>query len=109
MRISRMRLDRDAREILVYDDQDRHALTISDIPAQAFAYQLGNRSALEWVVDQYRVKVDKRSGIVNDPNRADDPQYIIQLIGKVIAVSVETVEIVDGLPDLDLLPMREEI
>jgi len=38
----------------------------------------GNRSALEWVIDQYQVSTDKRSGITNDPNRADDPQYILR-------------------------------
>ena len=43
---------------------------------------------------------DKRSGIVNDPNQLDDPQYIIRLIGKVIAVSLETVQIVGNLPEL---------
>ena len=61
---------------------------------------LGIGRPLEWVIDQYRVKTDKRSGIVNDPNLADDPRYIVKLIGKVIAVSLETVEIVEKLPDL---------
>ncbi len=50
--------------------------------------------------DQYRVKTDKRSGIVNDPNRADDPQYIVRLIGKVISLSLETAQIVEALPEL---------
>ena len=93
-RVEKMRLSRDKTQI-----RYNEFLTLAGIPAQAFAYRLGNRSALEWVLDQYRVKVDKRSGIVNDPNRADDPQYIVQLIGKVIAVSVETVEIVESLPE----------
>ena len=75
-------------------------LTLDGIPAATFGYRLGNRSALEWVIDQYRVKTDKRSGIVNDPNWADDPQYIVRLIGKVISVSLETVGIVEGLPEL---------
>ena len=52
------------------------------------------------VFSQYRLKTDKRSGIVNDPNRADDPQLIVRLIGKVISVSLETVKIVQGLPEL---------
>ena len=64
------------------------------------AYRLGNRSALDWIIDQYRVKTDKRSGIVNDPNRADDPQYIVRLLGKVISLSLETVQIVGALPAL---------
>lgn len=42
-------------------------------------YRLGNRSALEWVVDQYQVSTDKRSGITSDPNRDDDPEYIVRL------------------------------
>ena len=67
-----------------------------------FDYRLGNRSALEWVIDQYRVKTDNRSGIVNDPNREDDEEYIVRLIGKVIAVSLETVGIVEGLPGLGI-------
>ena len=48
------------------------------------------------------VKTDKRSGITNDPNRPDDPQYILRLIAKVITVSLETVKIVEGLPELGL-------
>ena len=66
----------------------------------ALTYRLGNRCALEWIIDQYRVKTDKRSGIVNDPNRAADPQYIVRLLGKVISVSLETVQIVAALPEL---------
>ena len=47
-----------------------------------------------------RVSTDKRSGIVNDPNRADDPEYIVRLVGQVIYVSLETVKIVRSLPSL---------
>ena len=92
-RVEKMRLSKDKKQI-GYNG----FLTLGGVPAQAFNYRLGNRSALEWVIDQYRVKTDKRSGIVNDPNRADEPQYIVGLIGRVIAVSLETVEIVAGLP-----------
>ena len=94
-RVEKMKLSKDKTQ-LVYND----FLTLEGIPAKVFDYRLGNRSALEWVIDQYRVKTDKRSGIVNDPNRADDPRYIVKLIGKVIAVSLETVKIVERLPDL---------
>jgi predicted helicase len=54
------------------------------------------------VIDQYRIKVDKRSGIVNDPNRLDDEEYIVRLIGRVVFVSVSTVAIVLKLQDLTL-------
>ena len=94
-RMEKMRLSKDKTQI-VYND----FLTLDSIPTKAFEYRLGNRSALEWVIDQYCVKTDKRSGIVNDPNRHDEPQYILKLIEKVIAVSLETVEIVEGLSEL---------
>ena len=94
-RVEKMKLSKDKTQI-VYND----FLTLDRIPAKAFEYQLGNRSALEWVIDQYCVKTDKRSGIVNDPNREDDPQYIVKLIKKVLTTSLETVEIVEGLPGL---------
>ncbi|MDE0465965.1 MAG: N-6 DNA methylase [Candidatus Poribacteria bacterium] len=94
-RVEKMKLSKD-KTSLIYND----FLTLGNIPTKAFDYRLGTRSALEWVVDQYRVKTDKRSGIVNDPNRADDPQYIVKLIGKVITVSLEMVDIVNELPAL---------
>ena len=62
-------------------------------------YRLGNRSALDWVIDQYQVTEDKRSGIRSDPNRPDDLEYIVRLVGQVIQVSVETVKIVASLPE----------
>ena len=69
-------------------------------PPQVYEYRLGNRSALEWVIDQYRVSTDTRSGIVNDPNRPGDPQYIVRLIGQVVTVSLETVKLVNELSTL---------
>ena len=96
-RVERMRLSKDKTKI-IYND----FLTLSGIPAEAFEYRLGNRSALDWVIDQYQVSTDKRSGITNDPNRLDDPQYIVRLIGQVLTVSLETVKIVRALPDLGI-------
>jgi predicted helicase len=89
----KMRLSNDKTELRVNE-----SLTLTGIPPEVFEYRLGNRSALEWVIDQYRVTEDSRSGIVSDPNREDDPQYIVRLVGQVVRVSVETVSIVKGLP-----------
>jgi predicted helicase len=94
-RVEKMRLSKD-KSVLVYNE----FLTLKGIPPEVQEYRLGNRSALEWVVDQYQVSKDKRSGIVNDPNREDDPEYIARLIGQVVTVSLETVRIVKGLPEL---------
>ena len=93
--VEKMKLSKDKTQ-LKYND----FLMLDGIPAEVYDYRLGTRSALEWIVDQYRVKTDKRSGIVNDPNRADQPRYIVDLIGRVINVSLKTVEIVENLPEL---------
>ncbi|HPI21148.1 MAG TPA: DNA helicase, partial [Candidatus Kapabacteria bacterium] len=72
-------------------------LTLAGIPCEVKEYKLGNRSALDWLIDQYQIKTDKRSGITNDPNREDEPDYIVKLIGKIVYVSLETVKIVKNL------------
>lgn len=92
-RVEKMKLAKDKTSLKVND-----SLTLSGIPREVFEYRLGNRSALEWVIDQYQVSEDKRSGIRSDPNRADDREYIVRLVGQVVRVSVETVRIVNALP-----------
>jgi predicted helicase len=76
----------------------RKFLTLNGIPPETFEYRLGNRSALEWVIDQYQVSTDKRSGITNDPNRPGDPEYIVRLLDQVITVSLEALKVVKTLP-----------
>jgi predicted helicase len=95
LRVERMRLGRD-KTIIVYNE----FLTLKGIPLQAYEYSLGSRSALEWIIDQCQISTDKRSGLTNDPNRTDDPQSILRLIGQVITVSLETNKIVRSLPEL---------
>jgi predicted helicase len=90
----RMRLSKDKTRLAV-----NKSLALAGIPPEAFEYRLGNRSALDWVIDQYQVSTDKRSGITSDPNREDDPQYIVRLVGQVIRVSIETMKIVNALPN----------
>ena len=90
--VEKMKLTPDKHALIVNE-----SLTLSEIPQDCFHYRLGNRAALEWVIDQYQVSEDKRSGIVSDPNNLDDEEYIVHLIGKVITVSVETVQLVNEL------------
>ena len=89
------------RSRLRYNDY----LTLSGIPPEAHEYVLGTRSGIDWIIDRYYIKTDKDSGIVNDPNQwgleRGDPRYIVDLIKRVVTVSVRTVEIVAGLPSLD--------
>ena len=81
-------------------------IDIDGIPEEAQRYMLGSRSALDWIIERYQVKTDKASGIVNDPNdwsrEHEQPRYIIDLIGRIVTVSLETMRIVDSLPDLEL-------
>ncbi len=91
-RVEKMRLTPDRTALAV-----NSSLTLAAIPPQCFSYRLGNRSALEWVIDQYQVSEDKRSGIVSDPNNLDDEQYIVRLVRQVVTVSMETVRLVDEL------------
>jgi predicted helicase len=102
-RVEKMRwADKDTKKAIIYN---KH-ITLGDIPAEANRYMLGSRSALEWLIDRYQVKTDKDSGIVNDPNEwcreHGNPRYIVDLVKRVTRVSVETVRIVDGLPELPL-------
>ncbi|SLN01207.1 putative helicase [Brachybacterium faecium] len=80
-------------------------ITVRRIPEEAYRYQLGSRSAIEWMIRQYQVTTDKASGIVNDPNQwgieHGNPRYILDLLQKVVTVAIRTVEIVEALPKLD--------
>ena len=94
-RVEKMTLSKD-KTSLRYNE----SLTVVDIPPEVFDYRLGTRSALEWLIDRYRVKPDPNgSGIVADPNGVD-AQYIVRLVGQVMHVSQETVRLVGALPPL---------
>ena len=81
-------------------------VTLAGIPDKAQEYRLGSRSALDWLIDRYRVTTHKASGITNDPNdwcaEVGDPRYILDLIKRVTTVSVRTVDIMNGLPELPI-------
>jgi predicted helicase len=95
-RVEAMKLNRD-QDAIVYNE----FVTLAGVPPKVFGYNLGNRSALEWVIDQYRVSRDDQGEIVEDPNRPNDETYIIRLVGKVITVSLQTLEICAALPEVD--------
>lgn len=89
-------------------------ITLSGIPDDAHRYQLGSRSALEWIIERYQIKTDaKGSGIVNDPNtwcdEHNDPRYIIDLIKRIVTVSITTMSIVDALPELNPQPVQASV
>ena len=93
-----------------FADAERSVLAVNDlislagVPAEAHEYQVNGRTPLEWFIDRYKTKVDRRSGITNEPNGwFESPQDLIAAIRRIVHVSVETERIVQGLPGLDLL------
>ncbi|QDV34875.1 type ISP restriction/modification enzyme [Tautonia plasticadhaerens] len=91
--VEKMKLSRDKSALVIND-----TFTLTGLPEEALKYRVGSRSPLEWVIDQYQVYTDPRSGIEDNPNRPDDPEFIVQLAERVIRVSMETAEIMGELP-----------
>lgn len=91
-----------ARTSFHYNDH----LRLTGIPPQAQEYQVSGRSPLDWVIDRYRLTVDKKSRIGNDPNdycrQVDNPRYIVDLVKSLVTVSMRTRELVRALPPLEL-------
>ena len=105
-RVTKMTYRRKRKDIDKSEIRYNAGITISGIPEEAHEYQLGSRSALDWLVDRYEVKIHSKSGITNDPNdwanELSDSRYILDLLRRVTTVSVRTVEIVKSLPELPL-------
>ncbi|MDA8152639.1 MAG: N-6 DNA methylase, partial [Acidithiobacillus sp.] len=85
------------KSVIRYNDY----LSLTGIPLEAYEYVVNGRPAIEWIMDRYEVTTDKASGIVNNPNKwaeeHGEPRYIVDLIRRVVRVSMETVRIVKGL------------
>lgn len=86
-------------------------LTLSEIPLSAYRYTIKGRSAIEWIIKEYAIQEDTKgkSGIVNDPNLySQDERYIVDLIKKVVTISLNTMEIVDSLPAIKELEVLKQ-
>ena len=100
--VEKMRFPKkDQKDTIIYNSK----IVISNIPAKAYEYVVNGKSAIEWIMERYQVKVDKASGIKNDPNdwakEVGSPRYILDLLLSIINVSVQTVDLVNGLPKLE--------
>lgn len=72
-------------------------------PDKAYQYIVNGKSAIEWIMDQYRVKTDKKSGITDDPNNySDDPKYIFNLLLRIINVSLKTIDLINQIPKFEV-------
>lgn len=79
-------------------------IVITDIPERAYEYVVNGKPAIEWIIDQYQVKKDKKSGIVDDPNDfSDNPKYIFNLLLSIINLSMQTMDLVESLPPLEII------
>lgn len=98
-KVEKMRFPKkDQKDIILYNS----SITIENIPAKAYEYVINGKSAIEWIMERYQISTHKESGITNDPNdwadEVKNPRYILDLLLSVINVSVQTVNIVNGLP-----------
>jgi len=79
-------------------------LTLDGIPSETYQYIVNGKSALDWIVERYAVTTHKDSGIVNDPNdwcaEIGNDRYIVDLVKRIVTLSVGSVKIIDGLPEL---------
>lgn len=92
------KLENDRSTIIFNSD-----IKISDIPEKAYEYVVNGRSAIEWIMDQYKITIDKKSGITDDPNDfSDDPKYIFNLLLRIINVSLQTVDLIHQLPKFEI-------
>jgi predicted helicase len=101
-RVSKMQFGRRDRAVdkttIIYNNK----ITLTGIPLQAYEYIVNGKPALEWIMERYQLTRDKDSGITNNPNDwSDDPRYILDLVKRIVRVSVETVKIVNSLPALN--------
>ncbi len=97
--VSKMRFQTKGRkDAIVFNSY----ITISNIPDRAYEYVLNGKSAIEWIMDKYQIKMDATSGIANDPNdwgkEIGNERYILDLLCSVVNVSMQTIEIVEQLP-----------
>lgn len=101
-RVEKMRFPKkDQKDKIIFNSK----ILISNIPEKAYEYVVNGKSAIEWIMERYAVTTNKDSGIKNDPNdwaeEVGNSRYILDLLLSIINVSVQTVDIVNGLPKLE--------
>ena len=94
--VEKMRfISKEDKRTIIFND----CIQIENVPLKAYEYVLNGKSAIEWIMERYAITTDKASGIVNDPNQwSDNPRYILELLLRIIQVSVDTVDLVAQLP-----------
>ncbi len=97
--VDKMKWNNDEKTELRFNND----ILFKKIPPRALEYVINGRSPIEWVADQYKISIDKASGIKNDPNLySTDEKYIYNLVKRVVTVSLKTLDIIDNLPKFDV-------
>lgn len=99
-KVDKMRfLAKDDKRTIIFNND----ITIENIPQEAYNYVINGKSAIEWIMERYAITIDKNSKIVNDPNQwSEDPRYVLDLLLRIIQMSLETLKIVNKLSKLNL-------
>lgn len=99
-KVDKMRfIAKDDKRTIIFNND----ITIENIPQEAYNYVINGKSAIEWIMERYAVTIDKNSKIVNDPNQwSENPRYVLDLLLRIIQMSLETLKIVNKLPKLNL-------
>lgn len=93
--VTKMRLNKEKTALRL-----NSAINLEGIPPEALQYTVGKRSALEWVIDQYREQTDTRSGIKTNPNNPDDKKAILDIVQKITRISVDSAKLRQEFPPL---------
>lgn len=102
MRFGKKGKDKDLSTV-IYNSR----ITVTGIPLDAYEYVVNGKPAIDWVMERQCVKTDKDSGIVSDANdwateTMNNPRYPLELLLRVVTVSLETMKIVKALPALNI-------
>ena len=104
-KVEKMRFGKNSKEVDKTTIHYNSRITLSGIPLEAYEYIVNGKSAIEWIMERYQFSVDKDSQIANDPNdwakEHDEPKYILNLLKRIITVSIETMKVVKSLPALN--------
>ncbi|WP_210135851.1 type ISP restriction/modification enzyme, partial [Staphylococcus sp. GDX8P80P] len=91
---------KDNKQTIIFNED----IKIKKIPVKAYDYVVNGKSAIDWIVDQYKIKMNKSSNLIDNPNEySEDPKYIFNLLLSVITVSIESVRCIEELPVLKII------
>ena len=101
-KVEKMRFsNKDKKDVIIFNSD----IKITNIPLEAYDYQVNGKSAIEWIVERYAITANKDSGIENNPNlwceENENSRYILDLLLSVISLSLKTNELIKKLPMIE--------